>query len=92
VLRGRGEQGESSIGDDPVAFHQDALGLPDEVPVDDRGAQLPGPQRSCEVSAGAQYCSRDEPADSLELGGLSGLDQFGAESMRAAIAGSSKNV
>src|SRR2546430_16547654 len=45
VLRCLGEQGESSIGGDPVTFHQDAFGLPDEVAVDDRRAHLLGPQR-----------------------------------------------
>jgi hypothetical protein len=39
--------GESSIGGDPVTFHQDALGLP-EVPVDNRRAHLLGPQRISE--------------------------------------------
>ena len=47
-----GEQGESSIGGDPVTFHQDALGVPDEVPVDDRPAHLPGPQRISESERG----------------------------------------
>ena len=40
VLRGRGEQGEGSIGGDPVAFHQDALGLPDEVPAEGTAARI----------------------------------------------------
>ena len=51
-LRGLREQGEGSIGGDPVAFHQDPLGLPDDIPVDDRGAHLLGPQRVSESERG----------------------------------------
>src|SRR2546421_829477 len=45
ALRGLREQGKGGIGGDPVAFHQDPLGLPDDVPVEDRSAHLLGPPR-----------------------------------------------